>query len=120
MHPFTGEWHARALKIKKGKFNGRGDHYNHSGFADLVISGLVGLKPRADDTIEVNPLVPAGRWDWFCLDGVRYHGRDLTILWDRDGTRFSRGAGLRILVDGKEVARAATLERVTGTLPPGP
>src|SRR5205814_1462052 len=116
LNPFTGEWQARAMKIKKGKFNGRGDHYNHSGFADLVISGLVGLRPRPDDIVEVHPLLPDGRWDWCCLDGVRYHGRDLTILWDKDGKRFGRGQGLRVFADGREIAHAAMLERVTGTL----
>src|SRR5262249_21138967 len=94
LNPFTGEWHARAMKIKKGKFTGRGDHYNHSGFADLVITGLVGLRPRADDVVEVNPLLPPGKWDWFCLDRIPYHGHDLTIVWDKDGRRFNRGAGL--------------------------
>src|SRR5262249_48822704 len=83
LNPFTRQWHARAMKIRKGKFDGRGDHYNHSGFADLVITGLVGLPPRPDDVVEVNPLLPEGRWDWFCLACVRYHGRDLTVLWDK-------------------------------------
>jgi hypothetical protein len=117
LNPFTGEWHARARKIKKGTFDGRGDHYNHSGFADLIITGLVGLRPRADDTVEVNPLLPAGMWDWFCLDGVPYHGRSLAILWDRDGRRFRRGAGLRLFADGRLIARAAGLRRITGRLP---
>jgi hypothetical protein len=82
-----------------------------------LITGLVGLRPRADDTIEVAPLLPAGTWDWFCLDGVRYHGREVTILWDNDGKRYNRGAGLQVIVDGKVVAKSNKLERVTGKLP---
>jgi hypothetical protein len=117
LDPFTGEWHARRLKIRKGRFNGRGDHYNHSGFADLVITGLVGLRPRPDQVIEVNPLVPEGAWDWFCLDNVRYAGYVLTVVWDRTGEKYGRGAGLRVLADGLEIARAARLERVRGRLP---
>ena len=35
-----------------------------------MITGLVGLRPRLDDTIEVNPLIPTDKWDWFCLDNV--------------------------------------------------
>ena len=116
LNPFTGEWQARSMKIRKGAFNGRGDHYNHSGYADLVITGVVGLRPRADDIVEVNPLVPEGTWDWFCLDNVSYHGRTLTVLWDRTGRRFGRGPGLRVLSNGREIARAARLERVTGRL----
>jgi hypothetical protein len=116
LDPFTGVWLARDLKIQKGTFYGRGDHYNHSGFADLVISGLIGLRPREDEMVEVRPLLPEGTWDWFCLDNVPYHGRALTILWDRTGARFHRGAGLRVFADGHEVAHAATLTHVAGPL----
>jgi len=48
------------------------------------------VAPRADQTIEVNPLVPEGRWDWFCLDHVAYHGRLLTIVYDRTGAKYGR------------------------------
>ncbi len=116
LNPLTGEWLARAMKLRKKTFYGRGDHYNHSGFADLVITGVVGLRPRADDTVEVNPLLPAGKWDWFCLDRVPYHGRGLSILWDKTGTKFGKGKGLRVFADGNEIAHAPDLGRVTGQL----
>jgi hypothetical protein len=96
LNPFTGEWLARARKIAKGTFYGRGDYYNHSGYCDLVIGGLAGLRPRADGVVDVRPLVPEGKWDWFCLDQVPYHGRTLTVLWDRTGSKFGRGKGLRV------------------------
>ena len=126
LNPNTGDWIARTRLMTwdhgtwakdKGGVE-RGKDYNHSTFCDLIISGLVGLRPRADDTVEVNPLIPAGRWDYFCLDNVLYHGRTLTILFDRNGTRYQLGAGLRVLVDGREIAASKTLERVTGQLPP--
>ncbi len=117
LNPFTGEWQARSMKIRKGTFNGRGDHYNHSGYADLLITGIVGLRPRADDIVEVNPLVPENIWDWFCLDNVSYHGRTLTVAWDKTGRRFGRGRGLHVLVNGHGIARAASLRRVSGRLP---
>ena len=116
LNPLTGEWLARAMKIRKGTFYGRGDHYNHSTYADLVITGIVGLRPRADDVVEVNPLVPPDEWDWFLLDRVPYHGRMLKIVWDRTGAKFRKGKGLRVFVDGKEVARSPELGRVTGRL----
>lgn len=105
----TGAW-------LKGR-DPRSFYYNHSTFADLVITDLVGLRPRADDVVELHPLLPAGTWPWFCLDGVRYRGRELTILWDVDGSRYGRGAGLQVLVDGQVAARSAILERVFGKLP---
>lgn len=90
----------------------RSRYYNHSTFNDLVITGLVGLRPRADNTIEVNPLIPDNKWDWFCLDNVLYHGHNLTILWDKNGDRYHKGKGLRVWVDGKEVGHSDTLGRL--------
>jgi len=92
--------------------------YNHSTFADLVITGLVGIVPRRDDTLELHPLLPEGHWDWFCLEGVRYHGHDLTIVWDRDGTHYGRGAGLTAWVDGRKTLQSPTLAPVSGPLTP--
>ena len=105
----TGDW-------INGK-NGRSRYYNHSTFADLLITGVVGLRPRADDVVEVHPLLPPGTWDWFCLDVLQYHGRRLTVIWDEHGSRYGRGAGLRVLVNGKEIAHTRELERLTGKLP---
>jgi hypothetical protein len=90
--------------------------YNHSTFADLVITGLVGLVPRADDTLEIHPLLPADTWEWFCLEGIRYRGHDLTILWDHDGSRYGRGQGLSVWADGRRLIASPTLEPVTGSL----
>ena len=104
----TGDWINR---------NDRSRYYNHSTYADLLITGVIGLRPRADDVVEISPLLPTDTWDWFCLDGVKYHGHMLTVIWDKDGTRYGRGAGLRVLVGGKEIAHSERLERVTGRLP---
>lgn len=100
----NGEW-------LKGD-NPRSKFYNHSGFADLIISDLIGLKPRADDVLEVRPLVPQNQWDWFCLDKVLYHGKSIAILWDKTGKHYGKGKGMRIFADGKEVFRASKLQEV--------
>ncbi len=49
--------------------------------------------------IEVNPLLPDDTWDWFCLDNVLYHGRILTIIWDKTGETYNRGQGLTVFAD---------------------
>lgn len=95
------------------------EHYFHSGFVDLVITGLVGLRPRADDSLEVNPLVPEG-WDWFALDRVSYRGRQVSIVWDRTGRRYGRGVGLSLLVDGRRVAQAPGIRRMVVSMGPAP
>jgi hypothetical protein len=82
-----------------------------------VISGLVGLIPQQDDAVIVDPLIPADTWDWFCLDNVRYHGRTLTILWDRSGEKYRKGKGLHVFADGTEVAGSDKLTRLAGKLP---
>jgi hypothetical protein len=125
LNPFTGDWIARTrLKAwKDGTWNPakggveRGKDYNHSTFCDLVITGLAGLRPRADDKVEVNPLVPDDKWDFFCLDRVPYHGRMLTILYDCTGRKYGKGAGLRVFADGSEIGFSPTLQRVIAPLP---
>ncbi|MFZ4725822.1 MAG: MGH1-like glycoside hydrolase domain-containing protein, partial [Paludibacter sp.] len=95
----------------------RSRYYNHSTFNDLIITGLVGLRPRMDNTIEVNPLLPAGKWDWFCLDNVLYHGHNLTIIWDKNGDKYHLGKGLMVMVDGIVVGKADKLTKIITKLP---
>jgi predicted GH43/DUF377 family glycosyl hydrolase len=126
LNPYTGDWisRTRLKRWKDGTWDEgkggkeRGKDYNHSGYCDLIISGLIGLRPRADDIIEVNPLVGADTWDWFCLDNVLYHGRTITILWDKTGKKYNKGKGLRVFVNGKEISQSETIKQVTGELPP--
>ncbi len=105
----TGDW-------LKGD-NPRSRYYNHSGFCDLVINDLVGLKPQEGNTLVVKPLIPESQWDWFCLDRVKYHGRWVSIVWDKTGEKYGRGKGLSIFVDGQEVARSEKLEPLEAKLP---
>jgi hypothetical protein len=117
--PFIGEYYDEMTGdwLITGAKAARSHNYNHSTFCDLVIRGLVGIAPRADDIVEVDPLVPPRTWDWFCLDGAPYHGRLVTIVWDRTGNKYNRGIGLAIWANGHEIARTANLERLTGKLP---
>lgn len=114
--PYIGEYLDENTGAWLKGDNPRSRYYNHSTFCDLVISGLIGLVPRSDSVIEVNPLLPEKSWDWFCLDHVPYHGRTLTITWDRSGTHYSRGAGLSVAVNDEVVATSPRLARVTGAL----
>ena len=118
LNPFNGDWIARTLLQQRRQLpEERGKDYNHSTFCDLVITGLAGLRPWADSRIEVNPLAPEGTWDYFCLDHVPYHGRTITVLYDKTGARYGRGKGLQVLADGRRAAHSESLQRVTGSLP---
>jgi hypothetical protein len=77
------------------------NHYNHSSYNNLIITGLCGLRPSASDTLMINPLID-NSIQYFCLDEVLYHGHKLTVVYDRDGTRYKMGKGLAALVDGKK------------------
>ncbi|HTD93477.1 MAG TPA: trehalase family glycosidase, partial [Chitinophagaceae bacterium] len=57
------------------------NHYNHSSYDNLVITGLCGIRPSADDTLVINPLIDSSL-TYFCLDDVAYHGHRLTVLYD--------------------------------------
>src|SRR5207249_3442267 len=76
-----------------------------------------GLKPRADSTIEIDPLAPQ-EWDYFALDNLVYHGHRLCIFWDKTGRRYGKGAGLQLIVDGQSLALSPSLQRLTAELPP--
>ena len=99
-----------------GNDNPRGLAYNHSGYVDLIVTGLAGLRPDTGELVRVAPLLPDNTWDWFLLDNIQYHGRYLTILWDKTGAKYGRGAGLKVYADGTLIASAAGLDEVLGTL----
>ncbi|PWN39618.1 Six-hairpin glycosidase [Ceraceosorus guamensis] len=97
----------------------RSHDYFHSGFVDLVLSGLVGVKPRQDATLEVNPLNPAssqGGLKYFRAERIPYHGHSLTVQWDEDGAHYGN-KGLLVEVDGKSVGSRADAGRLTVPLP---
>lgn len=78
----------------------RSEHYNHSGFGNLIISGLCGIIPQADNTVQVKPIV-SEEITYFCLQDVAYHGHKLTLVYDQDGNKYQVGAGLKVFVDGR-------------------
>ena len=76
----------------------RGKDYNHSSFCDLVISVLIGIRLQEENTLVVHPLLPDGKWDYFCLENVPYYGKNSTILYDKTGKNSQKGKGLIVFV----------------------
>jgi hypothetical protein len=112
-YPWTGEFY----NGDTGKWKTAERDYNHSTWLDVLIPDLLGLVPRDDDVLEIDPLLPESALSYFILDGQRYHGRDVTIVWDADAPgspdHFGDGRkGLDLYVDGRLVASARELGRL--------
>ncbi|HSZ39186.1 MAG TPA: discoidin domain-containing protein [Trebonia sp.] len=86
--------------------------YSHSTYNDLVISGLIGIRPQLGNTLKIQPLVPQS-WNYFALENVPYHGHNITVLWDRTGDQFHQGPGLHVYVDGRLAATSATIRELS-------
>jgi hypothetical protein len=115
-NPYIGEYQDETTGYWLKGNDPRSRFYNHSGFADLVINDLIGLKPREDNVIQINPLIPEGKWDWFCLDNVFYHGQYLTIIWDKTGEKYGKGKGFFVLVNNKKIIQSSRLKPVKAKL----
>ena len=109
VNPDSGTW-------KGYDSPGHSDHYFHSSYNDLIISGLIGLRPGDGDAVVVNPLAPES-WAYFALDDVTVRGHRLSVVWDRDGSRYGLGKGLRVISDGRTIAARETLGKLRFDLP---
>jgi hypothetical protein len=104
----------------------RSHHYNHSTYVDLILSGLIGIRPRADEILEINPLLPVETTPgtppirYFAVQGILYHGHEVTAIFDADGTRYGKGRGFSVFVDGKRVFGPRPLARAEIALPAKP
>lgn len=109
LNPFDGSWKGHDME-------NRSEHYFHSGFTDLVITGLAGIQTSETGTLVVDPLVPEN-WDYFALDRVAYHGHEISVIWDKTGERYQAGKGLQVLVNGKQAAASPGLGKLVVQLP---
>lgn len=112
LNPYTGDWIARTMLSRKKGFNERGKDYNHSSYVDLLITGLIGLKPRVDNVIEINPCLPENAWDYFCLENIPYKGGLLSIIWDKTGKKYNQISGLTVKFNGSIIYNGEHLEKV--------
>jgi hypothetical protein len=79
------------------------NHYLHSSYNNLIISGLCGIRPAEGDSLYINPLIDS-TIKYFCISGVNYRGHKLTVAYDETGTKYNAGKGVTIYVDGKKIA----------------
>ena len=68
----------------------------------LFIEDMAGIQPRSDEKIELSPIDFS--YDHFMVNNVRYHGHDLTVVWDKpdDGKTWYNECpeGYSLYIDG--------------------
>ncbi|MEV0154281.1 PxKF domain-containing protein [Micromonospora sp. NPDC050686] len=77
----------------------------------IFVEDMAGLQPRSDDKIELWPIKFG--YDHFMANNLRYHGHDVTIVWDPDGSRYGLGAGYSLFVDGEKKVSTDKLGKLT-------
>ncbi|GIJ27374.1 carbohydrate-binding protein [Micromonospora qiuiae] len=77
----------------------------------IFIEDMAGIQPRSDDKIELWPI--RFGYDHFMVNNLRYHGQDVTIVWDPDGSRYGLGAGYSLFLNGERKVSTDQLGRLT-------
>lgn len=77
----------------------------------------MGVIPQADDTLRISPIVPRN-WTYFALENLAYHGHLVSILYDKNGSRYNSGSGLSVYVDGEKVHQGESQSTVVSIPPP--
>ncbi len=77
----------------------------------IFVEDMAGLQPRSDDKIELWPIVFG--YEHFMVNNLRYHGQDVTIVWDPDGTEYGLGAGYSLFLNGERKVSTDRLGRFT-------
>ena len=80
----------------------------------IFIEDMAGIQPRSDEKLEFYPIDFS--YDHFMVNNLRYHGKDLTVVWDKpgDGVRYYEGLpeGYSVYVDGEQAFTLKDLRHV--------
>lgn len=79
----------------------------------IFVEDMAGLRPRSDNKIELSPI--DFEYDHFMVDNLRYHGKDVTIVWDKiDGKKnySNLPEGYSLYIDNKLVLNLDNLATV--------
>ncbi|MEU4678559.1 Ig-like domain-containing protein [Micromonospora sp. NPDC023737] len=77
----------------------------------IFVEDMAGIQPRSDDKIELWPIQFG--YDHFMVNNLRYHGQDVTIVWDPDGSQYGLGVGYSLFLNGEKKVSTDRLGRVT-------
>ncbi len=80
----------------------------------MMFEDVAGIRARLDNSLELYPIDMG--YDHFTLNNVRYHGADLTVVWQRPGgtTCYPLApAGFTVYVNGQRAFTVSDLAHVT-------
>lgn len=102
---YYSNWNATAKTYNRNNPN----HVMLGNMNYIYVEDMGGIQPRSDDKVELWP-IDLG-YDHFMVNNLRYHGHDLTIVWDEDGSHYDLGEGYSLFIDGERKATADALGR---------
>lgn len=112
LDPDTGAWRTRDWRLRHDPDRAAiGRDYQHSTFADLVLSGLLGIDVD-DEGVSADPLPEAVEaLGWFEANGLVLAGRDVAVSWSpADGLRLTVGSDTAHRADLGPIRVAFTTE----------
>ncbi|GAA1022311.1 carbohydrate-binding protein [Acrocarpospora pleiomorpha] len=93
---YYSNWNATAKTYNRNNPN----HVMLGNMNYIFVEDMAGLQPRSDDKIELWPIKFG--YEHFMVNNLRYHGQDVTIVWDPDGSKYGLGAGYSLFVNGEK------------------
>ncbi|MDY0908607.1 Ig-like domain-containing protein [Microbacterium sp. CFBP9034] len=102
---YYSNWNATAKTFNRNNPN----HVMLGNMNYIYVEDMGGIQPRSDDKIELWP-IDLG-YDHFMVNNLRYHGHDVTVVWDEDGSHYDLGQGYSLFIDGERKASADALGR---------
>ncbi|CAL8085948.1 unnamed protein product [Orchesella dallaii] len=114
--PFVAECHSPYRKLWVCDSYNHSEHYAHSTYVDNVLGDLLGIVPQPNNTFVINPLIPSS-WPYFIVENLLYHGHNITVLYDADGSKYNFTAGMKIFLNGVLAKSQSQLGRMTLDIP---
>ncbi|MBE1489390.1 Ig-like domain-containing protein [Plantactinospora soyae] len=104
---YYSNWNPTAKTYNRNNPN----HVMLGNMSYIFVEDMAGLQPRSDDKIELWPIKFG--YDHFMVNNLRYHGQDVTVVWDPDGSKYGLGAGYSLFLNGEKKVSTDKLGKLT-------
>ncbi|TMR93997.1 hypothetical protein EJK15_36440 [Nonomuraea basaltis] len=109
--PNQAEYYSNWNPTTKAYNRNNPNHVMLGNMNHIFVEDMAGLQPRSDDKIELWPINLG--YDHFMANNLRYHGQDVTIVWDPDGSKYGLGAGYSLFMNGAKKVSTDKLGKLT-------